>query len=150
MSDEQLRTAYRWLSGEHGPPRGVIGLATYGGRVNAVAPDATACPARRAILDFACNTGWTDPADAAPSLAWARGAYAELFATTGGAPIPGDQYDGALINHPDTDHLDPTHNRSGLNWAELYYQGNLPRLRAIKTRYDPKNLFRHRMSIAPG
>jgi hypothetical protein len=118
--------------------------------VNAVAPDATAYAARRAILDFACNTGWTDPADGAPAPAWVRGVYAELFATTGGAPVAGPLYDGALINHPDTDHLDPSHNRSGVAWPQLYYQGNLPRLRAIKTRYDPKNLFRHRMSIEPG
>lgn len=150
FSDEQLRTAYRWLSGEHGPPRGVVGLATYGGQVNAVAPDATACPARGAIADSACNTGWADPADGEASLAWVRGVYGELFAGTGGAPIPGPLYDGALINHPDADHLDPARNRSSVPWAELYYQGNLARLRQIKTRYDPANLFRHRMSIPPG
>jgi aclacinomycin oxidase len=149
FTDEQLRAAYPWLSGEHGPPRGVMGMATYGGRVNAVAPDATAYPARAAILDIACNTGWADAAQGEASLAWVRGLYGALFASTGGAPVPGPSYDGALINHPDSDHLDPSRNRSGVPWAELYYQGNLPRLRCIKARYDPANLFRHRMSIEP-
>jgi aclacinomycin oxidase len=149
FSDEQLRAAHGWLSGEHGRPRGVVGFATYGGRVNAVARNATAYPARAAILDIACNTGWADPADAEASLSWVRGVYGELFAETGGAPVPGALYDGALINHPDADHLDPTRNRSGVPWAELYYQENLPRLRQIKARYDPANVFRHRMSLAP-
>jgi hypothetical protein len=63
----------------------MLGLATYGGRINTVAPDATASAQRAAILDIACNTGWLDPADAAKNLTWARAFYRALFEDKGGA-----------------------------------------------------------------
>jgi berberine-like enzyme len=72
----------------------------------------------------------------------------DLFASTGGAPVPGDVYDGALINHPDVDLADPTMNRSGVPWHTFYYQANYPRLQQAKARWDPLNVFRHPLSIA--
>jgi aclacinomycin oxidase len=132
---------------DHDVAGGVLGLATYGGRVNAVAPDATAAAQRRSILDTACNTGWLDPADEAKNLAWVRGFYRELFADTGGVPVPGEAYDGAFINHPDTDLADPSLNTSGVPWHTLYYQKNYPRLQRVKARWDPRNVFRHALSI---
>jgi aclacinomycin oxidase len=125
----------------------MLGLATYGGRVNAVAPDATASSQRGAILDIACNTGWLDPNDAAKNLAWVRGFYAELFADTGGVPVPGDRYEGVLINHPDTDLADPALNRSGVPWPTLYYKSNYPRLPRIKAQWDPRDIFLHALSV---
>lgn len=117
---------------------GMLGLATYGGRVNTVASDATASAQRRAIFDLACTTGWMDPGDDARNLAWVRAFYRELFAETRGVPLPGDAYDGALINHPDVDLADPALNRSGVPWHTLYYQANYPRLQRIKARWDPE------------
>jgi len=57
---------------------GMLGLATYGGRVNAIAPDATASAHRAAIFDLACSTGWLDPKEAAQNLAWMRAFHADL------------------------------------------------------------------------
>src|SRR6266487_4636822 len=59
----------------------------YGGRINTVAPDATASAQRDAILDVACNTGWLDPQDEAKNLAWVRAFYRDLFAESGGVPV---------------------------------------------------------------
>ncbi len=128
---------------------GMFGLATYGGRVNTVAPDATASVHRDAIADMACSTGWLDPREEEANLAWARGLYRELFSDTGGAPVPGEAYAGSLINHPDTDLADPARNTSGVPWHTLYYGGNYARLQRIKARWDPRNVFRHALSIAP-
>ena len=61
--------------------------------------------------------------------------------------MPGDAYDGAFINHPDTDLADPALNTSGLPWPILYYQANYPRLQRVKARWDPRNVFRHALSI---
>jgi hypothetical protein len=151
LNDRQIAVAYEYLTrADHDVLGGVLGLATYGGRINTVAPDATASPQRRAILDIACNTGWLDPREEGKNLSWVRGFYSDLFAESGGVPVPGEAYDGALINHPDTDLLDPALNTSGVPWHEMYYQANYRRLQHIKARWDPLNVFRHPLSIRAG
>jgi hypothetical protein len=150
LDDRQIEVAHDWLTrSDHDVMGGMLGLATYGGRVNTIPPGATASAQRRSILDIACTTGWVDPGDEAKNLDWVRSFYRELFADTGGVPVPGDRYDGAFINHPDTDLADPAHNASGVPWHTLYYQANYPRLQRIKARYDPRNVFRHALSIEP-
>jgi hypothetical protein len=127
----------------------MLGLATYGGRINTVAPDATASAQRDCIIDMACTTGWVDPAEEAKNLVWVRSFYRDLFAERGGVPVPGDAYGGTFINHPDTDLADPAVNTSGVPWSTLYYRGNYPRLQRIKARYDPRNVFHQALSIRP-
>ncbi|MFN2633023.1 MAG: FAD-binding oxidoreductase [Thermoanaerobaculia bacterium] len=148
FTDRQIGVAYQYLTRtDHDVMGGLFGLATYGGRVNAVASDATAAAQRGSILDIACTTGWVDPRDEAKNLAWVRSFYRDLFAETGGVPVPGDVYDGAFINHPDTDLADPAWNTSGVPWHTLYYQEGYRRLQRVKARWDPRNLFRHALSI---
>jgi aclacinomycin oxidase len=148
FTDRQIGVAYDYLtSTEHDIMGGMLGLATYGGRINTVPREATASAQRNAILDTACNTGWLDPQDEAKNLTWVRAFYRDLFAETGGVPVPGDAYDGTFINHPDVDLADPALNTSGVPWHTLYYNENYPRLQQIKARWDPRNVFRHALSI---
>jgi aclacinomycin oxidase len=148
FTDRQIGVAYDYLTRtDHDIMGGMWGLATYGGQINTVVRDATASAQRDSILDVACTTGWLDPRDEAKNLAWVRAFYRELFADTGGVPVPGDAYDGAFINHPDTDLADPAFNKSGVPWHTLYYQENYPRLQQIKARWDPRNVFHHALSI---
>jgi len=151
FTDRQIAVAYDYLtSSDHDIMGGMLGLATYGGRINTVASDATAAAQRNSILDIACNTGWLDPRDEAKNLTWVRAFYRDLFAESGGVPVPGEAYDGAFINHPDVDLADPTLNTSGVPWHTLYYKENYPRLQRIKARYDPRDVFRHALSIRAG
>jgi hypothetical protein len=148
LTDRQIDVAYDYLTGtDHDVMGGMLGLATYGGRINTVAPDATASAQRDSILDMACTTGWLDPQDEAKNLTWVRTFYRDLFVDSGGVPVPGDAYDGAFINHPDVDLADPAMNTSGVPWYTLYYKANYPRLQQIKARWDPRNVFRHALSI---
>jgi hypothetical protein len=148
LTDRQIAVAYDYMTRtDYDVMGGVIGFATYGGRINAVAPDATASAQRGSIFDMACNTGWIDPLDAEKNLKWVRAFYRDLFAESGGVPVPGDAYEGGFINHPDVDLADPSLNTSGVAWHTLYYNGNYPRLQRIKARYDPRNVFRHALSI---
>jgi hypothetical protein len=148
LTDRQIGVAYQYLTrADCDVMGGMLGLATYGGQINTVASDATASVHRESILDTACSTGWLDPADEEKNLAWVRGFYRDLFAESGGVPVPGESCDGALINHPDSDLADSALNTSGVPWHTLYYQGSYPRLQRIKARWDPRDVFRHALSI---
>jgi hypothetical protein len=151
ITDRQIDVVYDYMTRtDVDVMGGAFGLASYGGRVNAVSPDATASAHRHSIVDMACNTGWIDPQDAEKNLTWARSFYRDLFADTGGVPVPSERYEGSLINHPDVDHADPAWNTSGVSWHALYYQANYPRLQRIKARWDPRNIFHHALSIRAG
>jgi FAD binding domain/Berberine and berberine like len=148
LNDRQIEVVYDYLTRtDHDVMGGMFGLATYGGRINTVPSDATASAQRNSILDMACTAGWIDPAEETRNLKWVRGFYRDLFGESGGVPLPGDRYEGSLINHPDTDLADPAFNASGVAWSTLYYQGNYRRLQSIKARYDPRNVFRHALSV---
>jgi aclacinomycin oxidase len=148
LTERQIRVAWDHLThADHDVMGGMLGLATYGGRINTVAPEATASAQRGSILDMACTTGWLEPQDAERNLAWVRAFYRDLFVESGGVPVPGEAYDGTFINHPDTDLADPSLNTSGVPWPTLYYKDNYPRLQRVKARWDPRNVFRHALSI---
>ena len=106
-----------------------------GGAVAKVAPDATAFVHRRNDWLFSVEIGWTgtDHARAVRrALAWQSDCYAEAVQAASG---------GAYQNF-----VDPSLQAA----QDAYYGANLPRLRAIKRRYDPDNLFRFAQSVMPG
>ena len=73
FTDRQIEVVHRFLTrADVDVPGGMVGLATYGGKVNAVAPDATASAQRDSILTTSCNTGWTAPRDEEVNLGWVR------------------------------------------------------------------------------
>jgi aclacinomycin oxidase len=146
FTDSQIATAYKYLNAEANFG-GILGMATYGGKVNSVAPDATASAQRDCMLDVACNAGWGHPEAEAPAVDWVRNFYKDLFPGSGGVPVPNEQTDGAMINHPDTDLADPEWNQSGVPWYTLYYKENYPRLQQVKAKWDPLNIFHHALSI---
>jgi aclacinomycin oxidase len=148
FTDRQIGIAYDHLTrADPDVMGGMLGLATYGGRINTVARDATAAAQRDSILDIACTTGWVDAQEEAKNLTWVRAFYRDLFGESGGVPVPGEAYDGSFINHPDTDLMDPALNTSGVPWHTLYYKENYPRLQRVKARWDPRDVFRHALSI---
>ncbi len=148
FTDRQIEVVYHYLTRtDHEVPGGMLGLVTYGGKVNSLAPDATASPQRDSIMSSACVAGWGDPRDEARNLAWVRSFYRDLFADTGGVPAPSERCDGAMINHPDADLADPEWNTSGTPWYRLYYKDNYPRLQGVKARWDPRNVFHHILSV---
>jgi FAD/FMN-containing dehydrogenase len=150
FSDRQIATAYDYLTRtDHDVPGGSLGLVTYGGQVNTVTPEATACAQRDSVLSTACVAGWGQPQEEAAALAWVRAFYRDMFADSGGVPVPGEACDGAMINHPDVDLADPEWNTSGVPWSTLYYKDNYPRLQRVKARWDPRNVFHHALSIRP-
>ncbi|MCS7478022.1 FAD-binding oxidoreductase [Umezawaea endophytica] len=148
FTDEQIGTAYSFLtSTDHHNERALLILVSYGGKVNTVAPDATASPQRDSVMKAVYTVTWTDPDGERSNLDWIRRWYAEMYRDTGGVPVPNSVNDGSYINYPDVDTADPEWNRSEIPWHALYYKDNYPRLQQVKARWDPRDVFHHALSI---
>ncbi|MEU6428880.1 FAD-binding oxidoreductase [Microbispora sp. NPDC046973] len=146
--DRQIAAIWRHLNRtDYSNGYGMLVATSYGGRVNTVGPAETAVAQRGAILKLLYQTYWKDPADDAKNVAWLREFYRDVYADTGGVPVPNDVTDGCYVNYPDSDIGDPAWNTSGTPWYELYYKGNYARLQRVKAAWDPNNVFRHRQSI---
>ncbi|GLZ42521.1 FAD-binding protein [Actinokineospora sp. NBRC 105648] len=131
------------------PGSGVL-IAPYGGEVTAAAPGATASVHRDSAITLLYVSEWTDPAQDGLHIDFQRRLYRDVYATTGGVPVPGAETSGAYVNYADADLLDPAWNTSGVPWSTLYYRDAYPRLLETKARWDPNNVFHHRMSIGGG
>jgi FAD/FMN-containing dehydrogenase len=109
-----------------------IALAQLGGAVNRVPADATAYPHRDVQFVMNVHTRWSSPGDDRACIAWAR----ELFDST--APFGTG---GVYVNFMPEDEVQRV--------ARGAYGPNYDRLARLKTRYDPDNVFRQNMNIAP-
>ncbi|MFC4586711.1 FAD-dependent oxidoreductase [Sphaerisporangium corydalis] len=145
-TDRQIAAIHRHFRAEEYNPTQLL-LVGYGGQVNTVAPDATATAQRDSILKAAYLGAWASEGEDETNIARMRDLFADVYAHSGGVPVPDDVSDGAYINYPDSDLADPELNTSGVPWHTLYYKDNYPRLQQVKKRYDPTNQFRHSLSI---
>lgn len=110
-----------------------IDVWVHGGAVARPGAGATAYGRRDARYLVTPEANWTDPADDAANLAWARGCLSRLGEYAAG---------GAYLNFPGFGEEGDALTRSA-------YGDNLARLRALKTEYDPHNVFRHNQNIRP-
>jgi len=101
-----------------------------GGAIGRVAADATAFPHRRATHGIFTTVAWKLDTDRAPHVARCREYWAGLEPFT----------DGYYTNETADE---------GQRRIDSNYQGNLPRLREIKKKYDPGNLFRLNANVVP-
>ncbi|MFE0478230.1 FAD-binding oxidoreductase [Streptomyces sp. NPDC058947] len=124
-----------------------IVLASAGGRINELGPHDTPAPHRDSHLVMFYESYWHHADQDEANIAWLRDIYRDVYADTGGVPVPNDVTDGCYINYPDNDLSDPEFNKSGIPWHQLYYKDNYARLRKVKAAWDPRNVFRHRQSI---
>ncbi len=141
--DRQIKVLYKYLSEEPPPPANWFTLLmdAYGGEANQFPSDATALPQRDSAFKMQYILGWKDASNDTVCIEWLRAFYRDMYADTGGEPMPNDVQDGCYVNYCDAD-LE--------NWPYLYYKDNYPKLQRVKTRLDPHNIFHHAQSIKPG
>jgi hypothetical protein len=111
----------------------LLALRHLGGAMGRVAESATAYGNRHAELNLSLDASWEDPSRSREVIAWTREAWQALKDLTGG-----DAYLNFAGLGEDNDAL-----------ARGAYRENYPRLREIKRRYDPANLFRSNVNVAP-
>ncbi|MDX2970255.1 FAD-binding protein [Kribbella solani] len=149
-SDAQIQAIHRGLTdSKYKGPGSSLLLVPYGGKVNTVPSNATASAQRNVMAKMVLAAGWDAAGEDKMHLDWLRKMYEEIYKDTGGAPVPNAVNAGSYINYPDADLADPAHNKSGVPWHDLYYLGNYPRLQQVKAKWDPRNVFKHKLSIEP-
>nr|WP_245339061.1 FAD-binding oxidoreductase [Paenibacillus shirakamiensis] len=114
---------------EQGTPAGFFFL-NWGGAISRIAPKATAFYWRKAQFYVEWNSSWIKPSHAAKNIALTRNTRKKLQ----------PYIVGSYINVPD----------QGIKSSgPVYYGKNYPRLRKIKAKYDPTNVFNNPQSIPP-
>jgi FAD/FMN-containing dehydrogenase len=131
MSDEVIAAAIDHAA-QRPSPLTSLDLWFLEGAINQVPADRTAFARRDVKYGLAIESNWTDPAQSDANIAWSRRVFDDLqrFAR------------GTYLNFPgfmeDADRL-----------LQGAYGENYERLLAIKTAYDPDNLFRGVLNIVP-
>lgn len=147
-TSSQIAGLYKNLTREdYDNPDVNVQIDSYGGQVNRVAPGETAQAHRDSVLKTQPQVYWTDPAEDELHVGFMQKLYSDVFADTGGMPIPNDVTDGCYINYPDVDTRDDEQNTSGVPFSTLYWKDGYKRLQRVKRRYDPRDVFRHGLSI---
>ena len=101
-----------------------------GGAIGRVAPGATAFPHRRSTHNMLAAVVWNLDSDRKPHVDWLKGYWSTLEKFT----------DGWYTNESGDE---------SQKVRDDNYQGNLPRLRELKKKYDPGNLFRLNANVVP-
>jgi hypothetical protein len=102
----------------------------WGGAVSSVPPEATAFFWRDPAFYFEWSATWKNPSDAQRNIAVVERTRQML------APFS----KGSYVNVPDYNIR---------NFGSAYYGANFDRLRQVKTKYDPNNIFNYPQSIPP-
>ena len=113
-------------------PLGSLLLEHFHGAVTRVPVADTAFPHRATGYNFLLIAQWLDPAESDACIAWARKTYSAMqpfFAS------------GRYVNYLGDD--------EGGDSVAAAYGPSYERLRRIKKRYDPGNVFRLNLNIAP-
>jgi FAD/FMN-containing dehydrogenase len=101
------------------------------GAASRVSPDATAFP-HRGGYHIGIYSLWTDRAQTGPNVEWVRETWSRIQPFVAG---------GVYVNELGDD--------EGVDRVQMAYGLNYDRLRRIKAKFDPDNLFRLNANIAP-
>ena len=127
--DEAIDLICSYMANTPSPPSNFY-CSSFGGAVRHAPPGGSAFPHRDAL--FYCEPGaaWDDPALHSKALGWAADFWGAL------RPFG----EGAYVNVP---------NAPASDWEREYYGANRERLRQVKTKYDPENVFSFEQSVPP-
>ena len=131
LSDDLIDTAVERFTSVPSPMSSIL-FEHFHGAVTRIGTTETAVPHREPGWNLLIPSVWTDATDTDANIRWTRESYAALrpgFAT------------GRWLNYLGDDQADDA--------IHAAYGPNYARLREIKRRYDPENIFRLNHNIAP-
>jgi FAD/FMN-containing dehydrogenase len=130
LSDDAIDMVLRY-AGNVPTTQTEIFLGLLGGKANTPPPGATAYPHRNVMFAMNVHARWTDAADDARCVSWARDFFKAVTPFAAGSVYINfmTQEEGARIREA--------------------YGPNYDRLVQVKNSYDPRNLFRYNHNIPP-
>ena len=131
LSDQAIDTLIAQFAACPSPMSGLV-LEHIHGAATRIGIDETAFPHRREGYNFLIAAEWLNPDDNGQNIAWARESYDLMRPCF--AP-------GRYINYLADD--------DGEDAVAAAYGPNYPRLRTLKAKYDPTNLFHLNQNIRP-
>ncbi|MGP4020969.1 FAD-binding oxidoreductase [Saccharopolyspora sp. 5N708] len=147
-TDDQIDALHEHLNGpDHPFESASVSLQSSGCATNALLPGETAVSQRDSVLRALYLVTWREESADEACLNWMRRMYRDVYAETGGVPVPDENSEGCYLNFPDVDMADPRWNTSGVAWQDLYFKDNHARLQAVAKNWDPLGVFRHDFSI---
>lgn len=114
-------------------PRILVILRHLGGALSRIDPSATAYNNRGAEYMLSIDGSWSDPTETERNIAWVREFWSAMRRFSNG---------GVYLNFPGF-------GEGGRALWQASHGANFERLRAVKDRYDPTNLFRMNQNIQP-
>jgi FAD/FMN-containing dehydrogenase len=114
-------------------PMGQVVIEHFHGAATRIAPDRTAYALRGSGFNVLVLSQWQAAEQDSAGMAWARDSYAAM------APLVGSR---RYVNYLDNDD-------TGEGALAAAYGPNLARLRAIKAKYDPENVFHLNVNVPP-
>ena len=131
LSDEAIDVLVDRFTATPSPLNAMV-LEYFHGAVCRVGVSDTAVPHRKPGYNLGVFSEWTDPAATEENVGWARGTYAAL-----------EPHFSALryVNYLDADDVTDA--------APAAWGPNYERLRQVKRRVDPENLFRLNTNVEP-
>ena len=132
LSDAAIDTLVARFAVCPSPLSGLV-LEHFHGAATRVGVSETAIPHRREGYNLLVVSEWLDPGDNARNIAWARESYDAMRPWLAS---------GRYANYLSDD--------DGEDAGQAAYGPNYPRLRVLKTKYDPTNLFHLNQNIRPG
>ena len=130
LSDAAVQTLVEAYDAVPSPMTAIV-IEHFHGAACRVDPTATAFPHRQPGFNLVLAGQWADPADTEVNLRWVRDTFAALEPYTGPR---------TYMNYAADDEADK---------LDASYGPNLDRLRDVKRRYDPDNLFHLNQNIPP-
>jgi FAD/FMN-containing dehydrogenase len=130
LSDDAIRAITAGFEACPSPMSAIV-IEHFHGAASRVPATATACTMRVTGFNVVIASQWMGPADTERGIKWARETFAALTPF-----LASTRY----VNYLEDDASDP---------AAVAYGPNLPRLREIKAKYDPRNFFRQNVNITP-
>jgi FAD/FMN-containing dehydrogenase len=132
LSDDAIRTMVECAAAAPSPMSQMV-LEHFHGKASRIPVSETACAMRLGGFNLVIASQWMDPADTARNTQWCRDTYRALEPYFGSA-----RYTNYLAQDEIYDPASPA-----------AYGSNYPRLRELKAKFDPDNVFRTNINIAP-
>jgi FAD/FMN-containing dehydrogenase len=131
MPDQLIDIAFERFASVPSPMAAIL-FEHFHGAVTRVGVDETAVPHRASGWNLLLPTVWLDPNDTEANIAWTRETFAAMRPHFG---------EGRWLNYLGDDQAEDA--------VRAAYGPNYDRLREVKRRYDPENVFHMNHNIAP-